>query len=62
MPEKVVTHPRIKQATLLLPVGLLAALIAVSTLTTGSQAGVDARLAGLAAWRHPALRPAHEKG
>lgn len=49
VPERIVNHPRIKRATLLLPVGLLAALIAVSTLTDGSQVSVDARLAGLAA-------------
>ncbi|MCB9412817.1 MAG: AzlD domain-containing protein [Actinobacteria bacterium] len=49
VPESFVNHPRVQRATLLLPVGLLAALIAVSTFTESGRVSFDARIAGLAA-------------
>lgn len=49
VPEAWVEEPRVARAAALLPVGLLAALIAVSTVTTNGEVSVDARLAGLAA-------------
>ncbi len=49
VPERLVAGPRARLAAALVPVGLLAALIAVSTLTTDGSVVVDARIAGLGA-------------
>lgn len=53
VPEKVVSRPAVRRTSDLLPVVLLAALVAVQTLAVptgdGSALGLDARLAGLAA-------------
>lgn len=49
VPERLVAGPRAQLAATLVPVGLLAALIAVSTLTTDGTVSIDARIAGLAA-------------
>ena len=49
VPERWVSGPRISRITALLPVALLAALIAVSALTSDGVVSVDARVAGLAA-------------
>ena len=49
VPESWVAEPRVARAAALLPVGLLAALIAVSTVVGNGEVSVDARLAGVAA-------------
>ncbi len=49
LPERWISGPRVRRITALLPVALLAALIAVSTLTTQGEVSIDARAAGLAA-------------
>jgi hypothetical protein len=49
VPERWVSGARVSRITALLPVALLAALIAVSALTTAGSVSLDARLAGLAA-------------
>jgi branched-subunit amino acid transport protein len=53
VPEKVLSRPAVRRTSDLLPVVLLAALVAVQTLvlptSEGSGLGIDARLAGLAA-------------
>lgn len=49
VPESLVAGPRAQLAAALVPVGLLAALIAVSTFTTEGAVSIDARVAGLAA-------------
>ena len=49
VPQRVIEHPRMRLAAALVPVGLLAALVAVQTFATGSTLTVDARVVGLAA-------------
>lgn len=49
VPERVLSAPIVRRVAALLPVVLLAALVAVQTFSTGSQLQVDARLAGVAA-------------
>jgi branched-subunit amino acid transport protein len=53
VPEKALAHPVLRRTADLLPVVLLAALVAVQVFATrgpdGPELGVDARLAGLAA-------------
>ena len=49
IPERVLDNDRLRRLTALLPVALLAALVAVQTFSTGSELQVDARIAGLAA-------------
>ncbi|MTB86828.1 AzlD domain-containing protein [Aeromicrobium senzhongii] len=48
VPERVLEHPLTVRAAAFIPVGLLAALVAVQGFTDGSRVVVDARLAGLA--------------
>lgn len=48
VPRRVLDHPAVRRVTALLPVALLAALVAVQTLSTGERLVVDARLAGVA--------------
>lgn len=49
VPARVLDHTRVKQAAVLLPVALLAALVVVQTFADGRSLQVDARAAGLAA-------------
>lgn len=53
VPEKVIEHPLLRRTADLLPVVLLAALVAVQVLAVtgedGSRLGIDARVAGLGA-------------
>jgi hypothetical protein len=49
VPASVLERPLIRRIGTLLPVALLAALIAVGTFSTGSTLTIDARAAGLAA-------------
>ena len=48
VPESVLQRPRVHRIAALLPVVLLAALVAVQTFSTGSSLVLDARAAGLA--------------
>lgn len=48
VPESVLRRPRVHRISALLPIVLLAALVAVQTFSTGSQLVLDARAAGLA--------------
>lgn len=48
MPEKVLAKPVVQRIAGLLPIVLLAALIAVQTVGSGRAVVIDARLAGLA--------------
>lgn len=47
LPTSVLDHPLVRRVADLIPVALLAALIAVQVLTSGAALTVDARLAGL---------------
>jgi len=49
IPERVLENERLRRLTALLPVALLAALVAVQTFSVGSSLQIDARIAGLAA-------------
>ena len=49
VPRRVLEDPRVERLSERLPVALLAALIATSTLTDGSELVLDERVAGLAA-------------
>jgi len=49
IPERVLENERLRRLTALLPVALLAALVAVQTFSVGSALQIDARIAGLAA-------------
>jgi uncharacterized membrane protein len=49
VPRGILTNSRVRRIADLLPIALLATLVAVQTFTTGSRLIVDARLAGLAA-------------
>jgi len=49
VPPPVLAHPMVRRTSHLLPVALLAALVAVQTLGSGPQLVLDARLAGVAA-------------
>ena len=56
VPQHVLADARVQRVANVLPVGLLAALVATQTLTTDTHLVVDARLggvlvAGLAVWR-----------
>ena len=48
LPQQVLDRPTARRAAALIPVALLAALVAVQVLATGSRLSPDARLAGLA--------------
>ena len=49
VPERVLDNDRLRRLTGLLPVALLAALVAVQTFSVGTDLQIDARIAGLAA-------------
>lgn len=49
VPARWLDPPWVRRLAALLPVGLLAALVATATVSTGSRLVVDARLGGLAA-------------
>lgn len=49
LPERVLERPAVQRVADLIPVALLAALVAVQVLGEGGRLVVDARLAGLAA-------------
>ena len=48
VPDRVLARPVVQRVADLVPVVMLAALVAVQTLTTGERIVLDARLAGLA--------------
>lgn len=48
LPARVLEHPSARRASALIPVALLAALVAVQVVASGTTLAVDARLAGLA--------------
>jgi len=48
VPQTVLGRPRVRRVAALLPVALLAALVAVQTLSSGQALVIDARLAGVA--------------
>jgi branched-subunit amino acid transport protein len=48
VPQTVLGRPRVRRVAALLPVALLAALVAVQTLGSGQALVIDARLAGVA--------------
>lgn len=47
IPQQVLESPRVRQLSLLLPVGLLAALAATQTFADGERLTIDARLVGV---------------
>lgn len=49
VPQRILDKPAVQRAAALLPVALLAALVGVQTLSTGTQLVFDARLAGVTA-------------
>lgn len=49
VPERVLDRPAVRRVADLMPVALLAALVAVQALSSGQQVTVDARVAGVAA-------------
>lgn len=49
IPPRVLEHPVVERVADLIPVALLAALVAVQVLSAGASLVLDARLAGLAA-------------
>jgi len=48
VPDRILEHPRVRRVAAMLPVALLAALVAVQTLASGRELVLDARLAGVA--------------
>ncbi len=48
VPRRVLANPRVRRVADLVPVALLATLVAVQTFTTGTRPTVDARAAGVA--------------
>ena len=49
VPRRILDHPRVRRIAALLPVAMLAALVAIQTFSTGHDLVIDARLAGVAA-------------
>jgi branched-subunit amino acid transport protein len=49
VPQRILDKPAVQRAAALLPVALLAALVGVQSVSSGTQLIVDARLAGVAA-------------
>jgi len=49
LPARVLEHPRVERVADLIPVALLAALVAVQVFASGTHLSLDARAAGLAA-------------
>jgi branched-subunit amino acid transport protein len=48
LPQRVLAHPTVERVADLIPVALLAALVAVQVFSTGTSLTVDARVLGLA--------------
>ncbi|GAA5137365.1 hypothetical protein GCM10023339_77650 [Alloalcanivorax gelatiniphagus] len=48
LPERVLSHPTVERVADLIPVALLAALVAVQAFSSGSELALDARALGLA--------------
>jgi uncharacterized membrane protein len=48
LPERVLSHPTVERVADLIPVALLAALVAVQVFADGTSVSVDARVLGLA--------------
>ena len=48
LPERVLSHPTVERVADLIPVALLAALVAVQVFADGTSISLDARLLGLA--------------
>ena len=57
VPERVLDNPRVQRIAELLPVALLAALVATQTFATGRHLEIDARFAGLLVAIAPRLAP-----
>ena len=49
VPRRVLVDPRVRRIAGMLPIALLATLVALQTFSTGMRLGVDARAAGVAA-------------
>ena len=49
LPARMLEHPRVERVADLIPVALLAALVAVQVFASGTHLSLDARAAGLAA-------------
>ena len=49
VPRRILDDPRVRRIAALIPVALLAALIAIQTFSTGHDLVIDARVAGIAA-------------
>jgi branched-subunit amino acid transport protein len=49
LPAELLDRPRVRRIAGYLPIAMLAALVAVQTVASGTSVSVDARLAGLAA-------------
>ena len=47
LPQRVLSHPTVERVADLIPVALLAALVAVQTFSSGSELTLDARALGL---------------
>jgi branched chain amino acid efflux pump len=48
LPEELLERPLVQRAAGMMPIALLAALLAVQTFVTGNHVGLDARAAGVA--------------
>lgn len=48
VPEKILEHPTVDRVAALIPVALLAALVAVQAFASGTELAFDARVVGLA--------------
>ncbi len=48
MPRRVLGNPRVLRISAMVPIALLAALVALQTFTTGTRMVIDARAAGVA--------------
>jgi uncharacterized membrane protein len=49
VPRRLLADPRVRRIAEMLPIALLATLVALQTLTTGTRLGLDARAAGVGA-------------
>ena len=47
LPERLLAHPTVERVADLIPVALLAALVAVQVFSSGPELGVDARVLGI---------------
>jgi uncharacterized membrane protein len=48
MPRRLLSNPRVLRISAMVPIALLAALVALQTFTTGTRMVIDARAAGVA--------------